>query len=375
MPFRTIARAIATTRSAVLEQRRGTRTSFAVAYFASALVALLLSAGSAAEAGNVGSSSGAPLVETIARVQPKMVKIYGAGGTQRMEGYQSGFLISADGYILTSWSYVLDTESISVTLADGRKYAAKLVGADPRLEVAVLKIDAAELPHFDLAQAVEAEAGARVLAFSNLFGVAAGNEPSSVQHGTISVKTRLEARRGVFDTPYDGPVYVLDVVTNNPGAAGGALVTPRGELVAILGKELRNALNSTWLNYAVPIREVRDSVGQIRSGKFVVRRPEDSAKKPARGLTVGMLGIVLVPDVVERTPPYVDQVVPGSPAARSGIQPDDLVVLVGNRLVQSCKALRKELQYIDFEDRVRLSVLRAEDMREIVLEPKLEGGK
>jgi len=221
-----------------------------------------------------------------------------------------------------------------------------------------------------LAQAVEVEAGARVLAFSNLFGVAAGNEPSSVQHGTISVKTRLEARRGVFDTPYDGPVYVLDVVTNNPGAAGGALVTPRGELVAILGKELRNSLNSTWLNYAVPIREVRDSVGQIRSGKFVVRPPEESAKKPARGLTLEMLGMVLVPDVVERTPPYVDQVVPGSPAARSGILADDLIVLVGNRLVQSCKALRKELQYVDFEDRVRMTVLRAEDMREMVLEPK-----
>jgi S1-C subfamily serine protease len=334
-----------------------------------ALAAVLLAAGSAVLAGSAGPSSGPSLAETIARVQPKMVKIYGAGGAQRMEGYQSGFLISADGYILTSWTYVLDTEYISVTLADGRKFPAKLVGADPRLEVAVLKIEAAELPCFDLAQAVEAEAGARVLAFSNLFGVAAGNEPASVQHGTISVKTRLEARRGVFDTPYNGPVYILDVVTNNPGAAGGALVTPRGELLAILGKELRNALNSTWLNYAVPIREVRDSVGQIRAGKFVVR-PEEPAKKPARGMTLEMLGIVLVPDAVERTPPYVDQVVPGSPAARAGVRPDDLVVLVGDRLVQSCKALRKELQYVDFEDRVQLTVLRAEQMREIVLEPK-----
>ena len=60
-----------------------------------------------------------------------------------------------------------------------------------------------------------------MLALSNLFGVATGNEPASVQHGTVSVVTRLDARRGMFETPYHGPVYVLDLVTNNPGAAGG----------------------------------------------------------------------------------------------------------------------------------------------------------
>jgi S1-C subfamily serine protease len=340
-----------------------------------AFVLLLFASGLRTEGGSVGSPGGLPLLETIARVQPKMVKIYGAGGVRGMEGYQSGFLISADGSILTSWSHVLDTEDVAVILADGRKFAAKLVGADPRLEVAVLKIEATELRHFDLQEAVEVEAGTRVLAFSNLFGVAAGNEPASVQHGTISVKTRLEARRGIFDTPYNGPVYVLDVVTNNPGAAGGALVTGRGELVAMLGKELRNSLNDTWLNYAIPIREVRDSVEQIRSGKFVVRRSDESTKKPARGLSTEMLGLVLVPDVVQRTPPYVDQVVPGSPAARAGIQPDDLVVLVSDRLVQSCKTLRSELQYVDFEDKVRLTVLRADDMLELVLQPARPDGK
>ena len=116
---------------------------------------------------------------------------------------------------------------------------------------------------------MKAAEGTRVMAFSNLFGVAVGDEPVSVQRGTISVITRLEARRGVFETPYRGPVYVLDVTTNNPGAAGGALVTRRGELIGMLGKELRNSLNNTWLNYAVPDRRAsplgrRDSGGQIR---------------------------------------------------------------------------------------------------------------
>jgi len=334
------------------------------------MLALLF--GVQAAAGSVGSSGAKSLAETIAHAQPKMVKIYGVGGPRGMEDYQSGFLISPEGDILTAWSYVLDTESIEVRLADGRKFPAKLVGADPRLEAAVLKIEAADLPHFDLSQAVEVEAGARVLAFSNLFGVATGNEPASVQHGTVSVTTRLEARRGAFDTPYHGPVYVLDVVTNNPGAAGGALLTRRGELVAMLGKELRNSLNNTWLNYAVPIRELRDSVEQIRAGKFVVRRDEESTKKPARGMSPEMLGVVLVPDVVERTPPYVDQVVPGSPAAGAGLRPDDLVVLVGDRLVQSCKALRSELQMVPVEDKVKLTVLRAQEMLEVVLQAGVE---
>ena len=56
-----------------------------------------------------------------------------------------------------------------------------------------------------------------MLAFSNLFGVATGDEPASVLHGIVAAKTRLEARRGVFDTPYKGPVYVVDAMTNNPG--------------------------------------------------------------------------------------------------------------------------------------------------------------
>jgi serine protease Do len=297
-----------------------------------------------------------------------MVKIYGAGGLRGLEHFQSGFLISPDGAILTVWSHVLDTDEIIATLSDGRRFVAKLLGADPRLETAVIKIDAAELPCFDLGKAVEAMAGTRVLAISNLFNVAEGNEALSVQHGTISVKTRLEARRGIFETPYDGPVYVLDAVTNNPGAAGGAVVTRSGDLAGMVGKELRNALNNTWLNYAVPAPELRDSVEQIRSGRLVLRKPDAGARKPARSLTPVMLGLVLVPDVLERTPPYVDQVLPGSSAAKAGVQPDDLIVLVESRLVPSSKVFRSELEYIDFEDKVRVTVLRAGTMHEFVLQ-------
>jgi S1-C subfamily serine protease len=323
---------------------------------ATLIAAVSLSASPAARA------AGKPILSVIDSVQPKIVKIYGAGGFRGLEGYQSGILVSAEGHILTAWSHVLDTDYATAVLDDGRRFEAKLLGADPRLEVAVLKIEAAELPWFNLAESVRAEDGTRVLAVSNAFNVAAGNERATVQDSIISVTTNLSAHRGVFDTPYRGPVYVLDTVTNNPGAAGGAVVTRRGQLTALLGKPLLNSMNNTWLNYALPIEELRKSVDEIRSGKFVQRSEKELEKKPAKALTLSLLGVALVPNVLERTPPYIDAVRAGSPAAKADIRPDDLIVLIGDHLIQSCKSFLSELEYIDYEDPVTLSILRGQDL-------------
>ena len=84
-------------------------------------------------------------------------------------------------------------------------------------------------------------------------------------------------------------------------------------------------------------------------------------------LTLEALGIVLVPDVLERTPPYVEQVRAGSPAEKAGLQPDDLIVLLGDRLVQSCKLLRADLEYVDAFDPVKITVLRGRDLMEFDL--------
>jgi S1-C subfamily serine protease len=146
--------------------------------------------------------------EVVGQTQPKIVKIFGAGGLRALEAYQSGFLISGEGHILTVWSYVLDSEGVTVYLSDGRKLTAEVVGMDPRTEIAVLKIDAENLPHFNLDEAVPLDGGARVLAFSNLYGVALGNEPASVLHGVVAAKTDLAARRGAFETNYRGQAYI-----------------------------------------------------------------------------------------------------------------------------------------------------------------------
>ncbi len=338
--------------------RRLRRLRFA--WHALAAVALTLAASRA------GAADSLPPV--IDAVQPRMVKIYGAGGVRGLEPYQSGFLISASGHILTAWSYVLDTDYITATLDDGHRFEAKLVSFDPRLEVAVLKIEAEETPHFDLALSVPASAGTRVLALSNLFGVATGDEAASVQHGVIAVKTRLDARRGTFETPYHGDVYVLDAMTNNPGAAGGALVNQEGELLGMLGKELRNAQNNIWMNYALPIDELRASVEAILEGK---PRPLDPLADdlPEHPADLAALGIVLVPDVLERTPPFVDHVRSGSPAEAAGLKPDDLVVYVGENLIHSCKVLTLELARIERDAELRVVVVRGQDLVEVVIQP------
>src|SRR5947209_17083256 len=75
----------------------------------------------------------------------------------------------------------------------------------------------------------------------------------SIQRGVIASYGKLYGRLGIFEATYRGDVYVLDAITNNPGAGGGVVTTRKGELLGIIGKELRNELTNTWINYALPI--------------------------------------------------------------------------------------------------------------------------
>ena len=309
--------------------------------------------------------------ETLARVietaQPKMVKIHGAGGIRNLPAYQSGFLFSSQGHVLTAWSYVLDTDQISVTLADGRRFLGELIGADPRTELAVLKIPVEDVPYFNLDQSRSLAVGERVLAFSNLFGVATGDEPASVQQGRVSARTRLTARRGIFETPYDGPIYVLDAMTSNPGAAGGVLTTLRGELAGVLGKQLQNAQNNTWLNFALPIEAILTPVDDILSGTLRPRAADETVRQPAEPWTTARLGLHLVPDVLPNTPPFIDRILPDGPAARAGLQPDDLILYLNHRAIPSCRALREELTLIDHIDPLHLTIQRDNQLLDLKL--------
>jgi serine protease Do len=162
-------------------------------------------------------------------------------------------------------------------------------------------------------------------------------------------------------------VYVIDAITNNPGAAGGALTNLHGELLGMLGKELRNALNNTWLNYAVPSDQMTRAVDEIVTGKPRPAEQHGKSESHDGGVDLAQYGIVLVPDVLERTPPFVDEVRPGSPAAAAGVKTDDLVLFVGEHLVQSCKSLRDELARLRPGDDVKLVLMRSQDLLEVAL--------
>lgn len=290
------------------------------------------------------------LAVVVEKVNPKLVKLFGSGGYQGLASYGTGVIVSPDGYILTVASHILDTSDLLVHLSDGRRFHAKVVANEPTLDVALIKIAARELDYFDVFSAAErpiAEAGTGILAFSNQFKIAEREEPMSVQRGVIAAYSKLPLRRGIFEAPFSGDVYTIDAITNNPGAGGGVITTRKGELLGLIGKELRNNLTDTWINYAVPIQatakgkrgdqEVTVSIVEIVEKKEQYAPIDKGPKKAGLG---GYHGIILVPNVVERTPPYVEGVEPKSPAAQAGLKPDDLIVYVDGEQVGSINHFR-----------------------------------
>ena len=303
---------------------------------------------------------------TAVATELKTVKLYGAGGVAGLDAYQSGFFVSETGHILTVWSTVLDVDTVIAVTSDGSRLEAKVEGIDPNLEIAVLNTNKPTSHFFDLSKAATAQTGDRVLAFSNLFGIATGNEMSSLQKGVVMATTQLDARRGTFESVYQGPIYVIDAMTNNPGAAGGVLTDFQGRVLGMLGKELRDSRANTWLNYAIPIAQIADSVDRIRKGNSIIRTAEQ--RKPAdRPMSLQSLGLALIPDVLAKTPAYIDLVQPNSPASDAKLAPDDLVLFLNSTRISSQSTLNDELKYIDQGDEVTLLIQRGTTLREVVL--------
>jgi serine protease Do len=314
-------------------------------------------------------------------VNKKMVKLWGAGGFKRLVSYGTGILVSPQGHILTVNNMLLDTQDLRIHLWDGRKYHAKVVFKEPALDVALVKIDDKldDLPYFDLARAVTrtlAEPGDWVLAFSNQFRIATREEPLTVQRGTIEAYSKLHGRSGGFEAPFRGDVYFLDAITNNPGGAGGALTTRKGELIGIIGRELRNRDSDTFINYAVPIQAKAKIIREGKPGEVdILGFVEDSIKgkyrqsdlPPKRGTVHVGTGIILVPNVVERTPPYIEEVVPGSLAAQAGLKTDDLIVYLDGELVSTINVFHQLLGSYRPGDKIKLEVERDHKLVGVVL--------
>jgi len=303
---------------------------------------------------------------TIESVLPKTVKIFGAGGLANLASYGTGFIVSPQGQIVTVWSHVLDTDRLRVVLNDGRRFTAEIQDFDPELDIALLQLSGehTDLPYFDVSRGLNASLGTRVLAFSNMYKVATGNEPVSVMRAVIAAKTRLDARRGTFKVPFKGPVYIVDAATNNSGAAGGVLTDYRGRLVGIIGKELRNNKTNTWVNYSVPITNVSDAIMAMQKGEYSGQREITSASDSSDEVntTLEELGLVMIPDVVSRTPAFVDKVLSESPAAEIGVKPGDVVLFVNDQIIHSVSALKDAVAPLQEFDTVKLLIRRDEEI-------------
>ncbi len=280
-----------------------------------------------------------------AEVQSKIVKLFGAGGLAGLQGYGTGFIISPNGHIATVWSHLLDSDSVSVVLSNGKRLTGKVLASEAKLDLAVIKIEAEGLDHFDISTPATAGPGTRIYAFSNMFKVAAGDEPLSIQHGIISARTQLSARRGRFASNYSGPVYVVDAITNNPGAAGGVLTTRDGKLLGMLGRELRDAQSQVWVNYVVPIGELAPTLQAMMQGEYTRSNVADPMAA-VRNIPPRTFGMILVPDIVFRTPAYIDEVLSGSAAEKAKLQPDDLIVFLNGKVVNSVRSLQTELNLL-----------------------------
>ena len=329
---------------------------------------------------------------TAAEVNKKMVKLFGAGGFKGLPSYGTGILVSDKGHILTCNNHILSSSDIRVHLYDGRFYHCKVLFREPELDVALVKIneDVDFLPHYEFDKEAArplAETGDWIPAFSNCFQIATRDEPMTVQRGVISAYAELRGRRGVFDAPFSSEVYFIDAIANNPGAAGGALTNRKGNLLGLLGRELKNTLSDTWINYAIPIQakvdiQREDKVVKMDMATFVKEaiagtyKQSEKRKKEDRG---GYHGIILVPNAVGVTPPYVEEVLPNTPAALAGLRPDDLIVYVDGELVTSIKTFREIMRQIGPGTEVKLEVQRGNKLKSVKLklteQPKLKAAK
>ena len=170
-------------------------------------------------------------------------------------------------------------------------------------------------------------------------------------------------------------MYLLDMITNNSGAAGGVVVTPRGRLVGILGKELKNARSNTWVNYAMPIQSLAPSIQQMLSGGESSRltdldKPLDTELN--NPLAERDLGIITVPQVVVRTPAYIDGIIPDSQAAMAGLQADDLILFLDDQIVSSCDEWEEILARHSRSEPVRIVIRRNGRLLTMELEAPVE---
>ncbi|HEY8051105.1 MAG TPA: DegQ family serine endoprotease [Ramlibacter sp.] len=224
---------------------------------------------------------------------------------ERPRGLGSGFILSADGYVMTNAHVVEDADEVVVTLTDKREFKAKTIGIDKRTDVALVKIDATGLPFVKIGDSARLRVGEWVLAIGSPFGL-----ESSVTAGIVSAKQR--------DTGDYLPLIQTDVAIN-PGNSGGPLINMRGEVIGINSQIYSRSGGYMGISFAIPIDEAIRVSDQLRTTGHVTRGrigvsidqvSREVAESIGLGRPVGAL---------------VRSVEAGSPADRAGIEPGDII--------------------------------------------------
>ena len=252
----------------------------------------------------------------------------------------SGVIASPDGYIVTNVHVVADADEIVVRLGDHSEHKAKIVGLDPRTDVALLKIDARNLPAMPFGDSDRLEVGEPVMAIGNPFGL-----EQTVTTGIVSAKERF-----IGSGPYDD--FIQTDASVNPGNSGGPLVDTRGSLVGINTAIFSQTGGSVGIGFAIPVNLAKDVLRQLKDRGEVVR---------------GYLGVSVMPITPEARQAarlessrgaLVAEIVSGSPAAGAGLKPGDVIVAFQNEPIQSPHDLTRRVAATPPGSKVTLRVVR-----------------
>jgi len=305
----------------------------------------------------------------IERCQPKMAKIIGAG-IGRVDGYASGIVIGADGLILTSQGVFLDGRQVRVELSDGGSYPATILRRNRTLQLALLKIEPGrELEYFKLSDQAIGKKGDWVVAISNAFRVANQSEPMSAMIGIISLRSTIEARLNDRDVAYQGPLVLIDAITSNPGASGGAVINSQGQLVGMIGKLINSSQTNIRINYAVPNTTLKQFVDdKINEAESANLSASDDTKLAGQA----DLGIVLFAVGSRNDPAYIDRVRRGTPAAKLRLKPDDLIVALDGVQIGSVQEYQKVADRLVPGVEVSIVFKRGSELKRMEITPQIK---
>ena len=308
-----------------------------------------------------------PFASAIDFAQKRTVKLIGAGAG-REHGYASGIIVSAEGHILTAHGIYVSgdlTARIQIVMPDGRVYPATIERRSDALQVTLLKIDAKTPDFFELPEKPNVEKGDWVLSVSNAFKVADRDEPLSVNLGVVSLRTEVDAKKRAQDVEIDGEMLLIDAITSNPGAPGGALMTADQKLAGMIGKIIESKSTNTRLNYAIPSDRLREFMDNKIVPPIAVTPPTGSSGKADLGIRLFRLS-------GKRAPAYIDRIIPESPAAKAGLMKDDLLLRIGNEFVNNIQSFDEIAGELKVGEEITVIYKRKNEVLSVRLMPAAE---